>query len=201
MNQQDVQVKEAGGFESENRHRRIRRQAALHCAQVLAGMKASNIFIMSEGTGQDLDAVLAGTGIEYRKLCQDGKRKVYLLYRRGRAERILSDPAVRGFFERYGYASFELDQVLERLAERYGAYAGGKEEFPHEIGLFLGYPLADVKGFIENKGRNCKCSGCWKVYEDEEKAQKLFIKYRKCTDIYCQKLKEGTSILRLTVAA
>lgn len=137
MNQQDVQVKEAGGFESENRHRRIRRQAALHCAQVLAGMKASNIFIMSEGTGQDLDAVLAGTGIEYRKLCQDGKRKVYLLYRRGRAERILSDPAVRGFFERYGYASFELDQVLERLAERYGAYAGGEEEFPHEIGLIL----------------------------------------------------------------
>ena len=45
MNQQDVQVKEAGGFESENRHRRISRQAALHCAQVMAGMKASNIFI------------------------------------------------------------------------------------------------------------------------------------------------------------
>ena len=25
------------------------------------------------------------------------------------------------------------------------------EEFPHEIGLFLDYPLEDVKGFIENR--------------------------------------------------
>ena len=26
------------------------------------------------------------------------------------------------------------------------------EGFPHEIGLFLGYPPEDVLGFIENKG-------------------------------------------------
>ena len=100
--------------------------------------------------------------------------------------------------ETYGYTQKDdLYEIFRRLSLRLRE----NSEFPHEIGLFLGYPLADVKGFIENKGRNCKCSGCWKVYEDEEKAQKLFIKYRKCTDIYCQKLKEGTSILRLTVAA
>ena len=39
-------------------------------------------------------------------------------------------------------------------------------KFPHEIGIFLGYPLADVAGFIRNKGRNCKCIGTWKVYGD-----------------------------------
>ena len=28
-----------------------------------------------------------------------------------------------------------------------------REDFPHEIGLLLGYPLADVKAFIENEGK------------------------------------------------
>lgn len=198
MNQQDVQVKEAGGFESENRHRRIRRQAALHCAQVLAGMKASNIFIMSEGTEQDLDAVFAGTGIEHRKLCQDGNRKVYLLYRRERAERILSDPAVRRFFERYGYASFELDQVLERLAERYGAYAGGEEEFPHEIGLILEYPLCDVEGFIERRGKDFLFSGYWKVYGNPEETKKLFAAYRAVQKKVMEEVERGYMFWQLS---
>ena len=29
-----------------------------------------------------------------------------------------------------------------------------KEKFPHEIGLILEYPIWDVKGFIEHKGRD-----------------------------------------------
>lgn len=38
------------------------------------------------------------------------------------------------------------------------------EAFPHEIGLFLSYPPEDVRGFIEHKGHESKCEGCWKVY-------------------------------------
>lgn len=61
---------------------------------------------------------------------------------------------------------------------------GESDEFPHEIGLFLGYPVEDVKGFIENKASCAKCVGYWKVYGDEEKAQKLFNQYKKCTGVY-----------------
>lgn len=43
-----------------------------------------------------------------------------------------------------------LEQLLERLSGRISA----SEDFPHEIGLFLGYPVDDVTGFIQNKGRN-----------------------------------------------
>ena len=49
---------------------------------------------------------------------------------------------------------------------------GQAAEFPHEIGLFLGYPPEDVQGFLEN--RLCKCVGCWKVYGDEQAAQNGF---------------------------
>ena len=41
----------------------ICRQAAFHCAQVLAGVKASNILIITEGTEEDVALVLSGTGV------------------------------------------------------------------------------------------------------------------------------------------
>ena len=43
--------------------------------------------------------------------------------------------------------------------------------------IFLGYPLADIQGFIKNKGKNCKCSGYWKVYSDPEECRRIFNKY------------------------
>jgi hypothetical protein len=73
--------------------------------------------------------------------------------------------------------------------------------FPHEIGLFLGYPLEDVVGFIENSGQNCICTGCWKVYHNEDEARKLFERYDKCTKVYMRLFAEGKPIERLIVAA
>lgn len=84
-------------------------------------------------------------------------------------------------------------QLRKRLAEI--------EEFPHEIGCFFGYPPEDVCGFIENKAKNCKCVGCWKVYGDAETAQRTFAKYRKCTEIYIEQLVKRKSIERLTVVS
>lgn len=72
--------------------------------------------------------------------------------------------------------------------------------FPDEIGLFLGYPPEDVRGFIENKAAGCKCVGCWKVYGDAEAARAVFAKYKKCTDVYRARFAEGRSVERLTVA-
>ena len=73
--------------------------------------------------------------------------------------------------------------------------------FPHEIGLFLGYPLDDVIGFIRNEGRNCKYTGFWKVYCNEEEAARIFEKFRKCRDVYMRLWQQGKSVLQLTVAA
>ena len=55
-----------------------------------------------------------------------------------------------------------------------GDGALGKEWFPHEMGLLLGYPPEDVEGFILQNGRNALCSGYWKVYEDAESKLRTF---------------------------
>ena len=67
--------------------------------------------------------------------------------------------------------------------------------------MFLGYPLCDVIGFIENRGQGSKCCGCWKVYGDEQEAKKQFARYDKCSHIYQRLFREGRSLWQLTVTA
>lgn len=73
-------------------------------------------------------------------------------------------------------------------------------DFPHEIGLFLGYPPEDVEGFIRFGGKNCKCFGCWKVYGNIEAAHQCFERFKKCTACYCERYRLGCPLDALVVA-
>ena len=73
--------------------------------------------------------------------------------------------------------------------------------FPHEIGLFLGYPLEDVKGFIQNKGQGYACCGLWKSYGDPRAARRYFDRCRACTAAYKRRYAAGVPLERLIVAA
>ena len=66
--------------------------------------------------------------------------------------------------------------------------------------LFLRYPPEDVRGFIENRAQNFKRAGLWKVYSDEARAEALFRKFKKCTQIYCERWQSGSKMDELAVA-
>ena len=70
---------------------------------------------------------------------------------------------------------------------------------PPEVGVFLDYPMEDVRGYIENEGRCSRCIGCWKVYGDVEAAERRFQSYKRCRDVYSRRLAQGISLVRLTV--
>ena len=97
----------------------------------------------------------------------------------------------------YGYTPEHPERCVAQLAKKLQA----QEDFPHEIGLCLGYPPEDVYGFIHNNACCSKCVGCWKVYGDEEKAKCTFARYKKCTAMYCDRWSKGTDICRLAVDA
>lgn len=69
--------------------------------------------------------------------------------------------------------------------------------FPHEVGLFLGYPPEDVLGFVCNRARNYKAVGLWKVYGDTQRALSRFEACRKCTEESIDRFKSGVSIEQL----
>ena len=90
-----------------------------------------------------------------------------------------------------------MDERIDALARR--VHCG--EEFPHEIGVFLDYPLEDVVGYIENRGDRALCAGCWKAYSNADEAQRRFALYRKCREVYLRCYRKGFGVARLTVAA
>ena len=173
-----------------------------NCAPTLAGLKTGNLFSCPYTCREEvLDFLrrfnrrLGHKGIRAIPLRFSGKKALIYLYRPSRLEEDLSKSLSGALLRQCGYSCQDGNGCLRKLAQRLRQ----QENFPHEIGLFLSYPAEDVQGFLEH--RPCKCTGCWKVYENEEKAQKTFAMYRTCTKIYCQQYAKGTNMERLTVAS
>lgn len=175
-----------------------------HCAPTLASLKTANLFSCSFREQPDFsycisywNARMKDKGIKVVLLQKKEHWALFYVYRVSQLQRDLQKPGVACFLESYGYQSLEVDEALNHLQQRILENDG----FPHEIGIFLDYPLADVIGFIENQGCNCKCSGCWKVYQNEKDALATFDRYKKCTRIYTDLWMKGRSISKLTVSA
>lgn len=177
------------------------------CAPTLAGVKAASLFHCQSPDLKEFglwaahwNTTLSAYGLRVRivKVCRRTGDVLVYLYRVGRLEEILGRENVRAFLTDAGYPEGgNMETLLRRLSQRLCL----ERDFPHEIGVFLDYPLEDVVGFIENRGRNFTCSGCWKVYGDPEQARATFARYRKCTAAYRRHFENGTPITRLTVAA
>lgn len=176
-----------------------------HCSPTLASLKTANLFSYSFSSLEELDAYIdfwnccmKEKGVTLRVLrVRNGTALVYV-YRKDYLERDMKKPGVKCFLKSLGYDNIDVGYAVNRLRDRLNE----REGFPHEIGLFLGYPLGDVIGFVENSGRNCICCGCWKVYCNEREAIRTFQRFKKCTAIYRRLWSQGRrSVLQLTVAA
>ncbi len=175
-------------------------------APTLAGEKPASFFrYQSDGVAAirravgQWDCALRPLGLRVRILaeCPDAHACTILLYRPAWLESLLADPARRAFLAQRGYEGGDLPGLLRQLSAR---MCPGRE-YPHEIGVFLGYPLEDVIGFIENRGWNYTCCGCWKAYGDPVAARRCFARFRACTEHYKRRFAQGDSILQLVVAS
>ena len=191
-----------------------------YCSPTLASLKSGSLFNCRCSQDAELDesvsewnSILAPRGISIHLLRRTDTTALIYVYRQSALKDTLSDPEIQSFLSGYGYDACScctgcasrqcsIENCLKHLEARITEESGGSGmRFPHEIGIFLGYPLADVAGFINNKGRNCKCIGTWKVYGDASYARKAFARFNKCNDVYNRLWKSGRrSVLQLTVA-
>ena len=176
------------------------------CAPTLAGMKPGSIFCFNhsplEVSRQKVcqwNKQLAPFGLTVQILLErpGSSSVIVFVYRHDRLEQMLSDDAYQSFLAEAGYERTNLDGLLEQLSYRLRT----QPEFPHEIGVFLGYPLRDVIGFIENHGRNFTCCGFWKSYGDPAEMQVCFACYRRCIQTYVAMFEQGIPLERLAVPA
>ncbi len=173
-----------------------------YCSPTLAGLKTANLLNCYYKSRSDM---LRSVSDWNRRLSSKGVRVLPLRYRNGTAliyvyrpsllsRDICNSDACKILSDR-GYSVMNCSRCIARLIQR----ISDSDEFPHEIGLFLGYPPEDVLGFIEHRACGCKCTGCWKVYGNKEHAEKVFSAYKKCTAIYHKQWSDGKPIERLTV--
>ena len=173
-----------------------------HCAPTMAGMKPGSLFCLQAAAEEvaawvaECDENLADRGLRLRLVRSSSCGQLVYVYRENQLQESLKTKEIADFLRRYGYEDDRVEVCLDRLTERLK-----EQEFPHEIGIFLGYPLHDVEGFIRHGGRNYCCQGCWKVYECRRQAEETFARYHKCKRVYRACHQAGTSLRRLTVAA
>lgn len=174
-----------------------------YCAPTLAGLKTGSMFSCPYDSRRALageirkqNRRLAPKGLRILLLRFSKKRALIYVFRPSDLERDLSNQAVAELLERFGYPDTRMAPCIGRLIRRFRQ----EQEFPHEVGVFLGYPPEDVRGFIDNKAGGQKCAGCWKVYGDEAAAKAAFDKFRKCTRIYCTQWEQGIPMEQLAVA-
>lgn len=176
-----------------------------HCSPTLVGVKPASLMVCENLNREEakaeietLNSSLNGHGLYFKPFCSCGKKNLLLVYRKHLLENHLEQPRVKEFLVRRG---FPYAAGLNTLLEHFASLVSKSCEFPHEIGLLLGYPLDDVMGFIENKGQNYRLCGHWKVYGDEQFAMALFEKYNRCRDLLWQKFSSGLCIVDMLGAS
>lgn len=175
---------------------------AFYCAPVIAGIKLAGILSIKKPTPFSLHRSLArlarplgDKGVFFLRLAECDKRVLLIIYNRELLLERLRGPENSRLLEHYGYQiGWTLGSMLTRLAMRIRANNG----FPHEIGVFLGYPTSDVERFIQKRGQDFKLCGYWKVYSNVEEAKRIFSVYDRARNHFCQKVADGEEIYNIT---
>jgi hypothetical protein len=150
-------------------------------APVISGIKCGSILNLAR-PGEDVRLAwymarreIADTlPVKFAEISKTERSVLIFMYREEPLLRAINAEEAKRFLEVLGYGDFHsAASCVKRLRERF------KTEIPHEMGIFLGYPFEDVRGFIENEGRNSKLAGYWKVYGDERRAAEIFGAYKR----------------------
>ena len=174
-----------------------------HCSPTLMGLKTGNMFSCRFATKEDehknltqMNRKLTPKGLRVIPLRHNNGATLIYLYRPSKLKKDLNSKQATDILEKMGYCCENVNLCIVSLMKKLQT----NNDFPHEIGLFLGYPPEDVCGFIKNKGCGCKCVGCWKVYGDENKAKQTFDKYKRCTELCCSLVEKGYRIENFAVS-
>ena len=121
--------------------------------------------------------VAISLGVSFYELRQNEEGIQVLIYKPELLRKCLVRKSSISFLREYGYKEdMSLEDSLDQLKCRYRAGC------PHELGIFLGYPVKDVEGFIEKQGKDCLLCRYWKVYHNPRRATCMFDAYDRAKD-------------------
>lgn len=175
---------------------------ALEAAEVLAGEKPSVLVGMPDrprSCGRNLHRLWREQGPELIERSCLAAREIggeagffrLFLYVPDAFARFLVRRDVTTLLRRAGYQGpFTPKHALDQLEQRLKAGT-----FPHEIGIFLGYPLKDVAAFMGWIRLPFACQGPWKMYGDPRASLGLAERFRICRRSMAERLTTAASAM------
>ncbi len=162
---------------------------AIAAAEVLSGAKPANLirivnrrlsnrrlpcgrrmYQLWQKYGSDL---LKNSPLSARPMQTEEDSVLLLIYRSDLLERRLSGRTMQAFLARQGYPQpLSLEKTLQHLQESFS------RGVPHEVGMFLGYPAKDVKGFMAQVSEPWQGRGMWRIYGPPTRSLRLSDLYR-----------------------
>ena len=107
---------------------------------------------------------------EIRKL--NGRLQV-IFFQRKVLDSVLREKPIQDFLATMSYPQrYSLETYIYLLKQRIITH-----DFPHEVGVFLGYPLKDVLGFMGLLSLPYQRTQGWRIYGDETISNEVYEKY------------------------
>ncbi len=129
--------------------------------------------------------ILDALKLKFRILKDDPDSALVLFYDPELLAETLADPEKAAYLAGHGYGECRrTGEYLNMLKERCRTMS-----LPHEVGIFIGYPLKDVMGFIEKAPRTPVARGDWQVFGEPEESLRLMQLYR-CAEQLAEKIIE-----------
>jgi hypothetical protein len=174
-------------------------QTVIQCASpALCGLKPANLFsirteMLEEARDylSNLKRTINCQGKDILIIQRGSSTKLLFVYDVKLLSEVLKNYEAIFYLKSKGYPVEDgfislLEELVRRLTD--------EREFPHEIGIFLGYPMEDVIGFETFGGRNCLYHGSWAVYSNVERARKQMNLYSDCCMACSRMLEKGIKI-------
>lgn len=156
---------------------------AYHAAPTALGLKPATL-ICPGASERNLDKALDDCGprlgdafgVKIANFRNSAGALLLLIYNPGLLEAALAANEVIDLLADAGYGvpTASVEALLATLCRKCAC-----ARFPHEIGVFLGYPACDVRRFMSDGGRICGNGGCWKAYGDCSEVNRLSAGFRR----------------------
>lgn len=157
------------------------------CSEVLAGIKPANLVSLvnrDRTCGRNLyqlwqthrvELTQRITNLKFRVLLSKDRSLLLFCYNPEQLQKHISHSGIRKILAISGYdVCKDNDALLDELCRRTEKSGG----FPHEVGLFIGYPTKDVAAFMGIVKLPFACQGPWKIFGEPGQSLQLANAFR-----------------------
>ena len=179
-------MKKGNSYKCKHNKEKFLKYLLVKASPVIAGVKPATLLRISncckvmefqhyESFCTYQEEIMSSLKLEHVVMKNNGTDIQVLFYDSELMKRRLIAPEVSQLLCEHGYGEFESVKLsLDKLRSRFCM-----TEFPHEIGVFLGYPVKDVRGFINrSEAPIFTGKGLWRIFGDPAESLNLMEQYR-----------------------